>query len=160
MRLPLTLTALLLVLSACAPHKEIVDVIQGAPGIDGRGTSCTVYQAESGAYLNCQDGSSVYISNGAQGSTGPAGEAGEDGENGQDGSSTQAALYDYSGSVCTEILDTGKYLKKSGSNFKLYTSSACSSSTAFAEVSQGESYWVNSTTLSIWASATLRVVAF
>lgn len=169
-------------LIACAPDREVVQIYKGDTGAPGQdGTSCVVQQAESGALLSCSDGSEAYVANGLPGIQGPQGvpglagqdgtdgqdgAPGEDGQDGQpgqdgeDGSDAVATLRDYSGSSCTNIIGTTKYVKKNGSNFKLYSTSSCSSFTAFAEVSQGESYWVSTTALAVHADDKLRVITF
>ncbi len=157
-------------LMACAPDKEIVSVIKGDPGQDGiNGTSCSAYQTEGGAVLLCANGEEVFVSNGAPGPQGPQGipgidgedgEAGEDGQPGEDGSAASVTLLDYSANSCTKILDTDAYVKKNGSNYRLYSHSSCHSSTLFAEVSQGEAYWVSATALATHADSKLRVIYF
>jgi hypothetical protein len=66
----------------------------------------------------------------------------------------------YSASSCTRISGTSTYVKKNGSNFKLYTSSSCSSNTSFAEVSQGEAYWASSSTLVVHDDSSLNAITF
>jgi hypothetical protein len=156
---------LALALGACSPDREVVEVYkgeQGLPGLDGRdGTSCFVTAAEGGANLSCSDGSSAFVANGLPGEQGPQGIPGLAGEAGADGDSGGAALLrDYSANSCTNIVGTSKYVKRSGSNYKLYSSSSCSSSSAFAEVSQGEAYWVSSASLAVHADSILRVITF
>ncbi len=96
-------------------------------------------------------------SNGLPGPTGPAGESGSPGSNGSDATATIA---NYSSSSCTKIAGTSTYMKPNGSNYKLYTSSSCHSSSAYAEVSEGESYWVSSSDLAVHSSTSLRVISF
>jgi hypothetical protein len=97
-------------------------------------------------------------SNGTQGPVGPQGPQGPQGLQGPPG--TSATITSYSSSSCTQIGTTGVYVKPNGSNFKLYTSSSCHSSSALYEVSQGESYWVSSTSLAIWNDGSLRVIKY
>lgn len=168
-----TLAMLLITLTAsaaCAPDREVVEIYKGDPGLPGQdgasGQSCYVEASEEGgAYLTCGE-TTVFISNGLQGIQGPAGEAGPQGPvgpqgpAGEDGDDRSVTLYNYSGSSCTQILTTGKYVKLNGSNYRLYSSSSCHSSSAFAEVSQGEAYWVSPTVLATHANSTLRVIQF
>jgi hypothetical protein len=95
---------------------------------------------------------------GAQGPVGPVGQQGPQGMQGPSGSS--ATITSYSSSNCTLISGTSSYVKPNGHNYKLYASSSCSSNSAFAEVSEGESYWVSSTTLAVWNDGSLRVIKF
>ena len=89
-----------LVVVACTPSREVVDVINGkdgavgAPGVDGKnGNSCSVsdYLGEDlellGAKIFCTDGSFSYILNGSQGAQGIQGEVGPQGEIGPQGES-------------------------------------------------------------------------
>lgn len=95
---------------------------------------------------------------GPTGAIGPAGPAGEPGPAGLDG--TSATISTYSGTNCTLISNTSTFIKKSGSNYGLYTASNCSSNSKFAEVSQGESYWASASDLAVWSSTSLRVISF
>jgi hypothetical protein len=156
------LTAFIIVLffNACSPDREVVQVLQGPAGANGAdGISCSVAQTEGGALLSCSDGSETYMQNGLPGAEGPQGIPGQDGSDGDDGSSG-ATLRDYSANSCTNMLGTTKYVKKNGSNFKFYSHSSCSSSSAFAEVSQGEAYWVSATSLAVHADSVIRVITF
>ena len=94
---------------------------------------------------------------GVQGPVGPQGPQGPQGLQGSPGSSATIAVY--SSSSCTLIAGTSTYVKPNGSNFKMYSNSSCSGSSV-AEVSQGESYWVASNMLAVWASGQLRVITF
>lgn len=96
---------------------------------------------------------------GEQGPSGPQGEEGPQGLQGPAGSSG-AVIVAYSGSSCQKLGTLSVYVKANGSNYKLYTSSSCHSSSAFAEVSQGESYWVSGNALAVWYSNALRVITF
>ncbi len=133
----------------------------GENGSDGQdGNSCSVEQQEGGALITCGN-SSALVQNGLNGTNGQDGQDGQDGEDGEDGDDgTLISLADYSGSSCTKIVGTSSYVKKNGSNYKLYTSSSCSSSSAFAEVSQGEAYWAASNVLAVHADSKLRVIIF
>lgn len=145
---------LVFLVNACSPDREVVQILQGPAGADGQSHYCTVSQAEGGALVTCDDGTEAFVANGAQGpqgETGPTGEASE---------ASIATLTDYSGNSCTKIAGTNSYVKKSGSNYKLYTSSICHSSSAYAEVSEGEAYWVSSTAVAIHSPAALRVIEF
>lgn len=100
---------------------------------------------------------------GAQGSPGPTGPQGPQGPQGIQGpaGSSGATIVSYSSNSCTKISGTSTYVKPTGSsNFGLYSSSSCHSSSKFAEVSQGESYWVSGTSLAIWEDDSLRVITF
>lgn len=174
------------ILSACAPDRKVVRIVNGqpgspgAPGRDGtNGVSCTVLRTEGGSLLLCQDGTEVYVADGRDGTDGSNGQDGEDGSNGTDGQDgsdgndgidgepgedgsdgATATIVDYSAVSCTNIAGTSVYVKKNGSNFKLYTTSTCSSSSAFAEVSQGEAYWAATRVLATWSSSAARVIFF
>lgn len=98
---------------------------------------------------------------GEQGYPGPTGPQGEDGPQGLQGNPGSSARIDsYSSNSCTKITGTNIYVKPNGGNFKLYNSSSCHSSSAFAEVSEGESYWVSSSALAVHADSSLRVITF
>ena len=79
--------------TGCAPKKEVVDIINGAPGAPGvDGSSCSVSdysigEEVLGALINCTDGSSAIILNGANGADGVDGENGIDGIDGIDAKS-------------------------------------------------------------------------
>lgn len=156
---------------SCAPKREVVEVYKGDKGDQGpAGISCRVDRQEQGALVACEDGSEAFIADGLMGPQGPQGETGEQGpagapgpqgeagEAGADGSS--AELYSYSANSCTQVLNTGKYAKKSGSNYKLYSSSSCHSATAYAEISQGEIYQVTGTVFAIHDDSALFVLKF
>jgi hypothetical protein len=162
-KLTIILAALLLV--ACNPSREVVAIVQGPAGPQGpSGSSCSVSQVEGGALLACADGSLALIPSGSQGLPGTPGETGDTGptgETGPAGSDTSSVeLTDYTGATCTLIDGTTSYVKKSGSNYKLYTGNTCHSSTSFAEVAQGEAYWVSATSVAIHSSSALRVATF
>lgn len=95
---------------------------------------------------------------GPTGAIGPVGPAGEPGPAGIDG--TSATISTYSGTNCTLISNTSTFMKKSGSNYGLYTTSNCHANSKFAEVSQGESYWASASDLAVWSSTSLRVISF
>jgi len=100
---------------------------------------------------------------GEQGEPGPVGPQGPQGPQGIQGpsGSSGATIVAYSSNSCTKISGTSVYVKPTGSNnFGLYSSSSCSSSSKFAEVSQGESYWVSGNALAIWNDGSLRVITF
>jgi hypothetical protein len=143
---------LVLLISACSPDRKVVQILQGQPGINGQdgtnGTSCSLSEeldgeSQVGVRLTCSDGTSLVVHNGA------------DAE-----SVNYAQIMDYSATSCTQIADTLSYMKKSGSNFGLYTASSCHGSTKFAEISQGESYWASGFVLVTIASAVARVITF
>lgn len=50
-----------------------------------KGDSCTVMQAENGAIILCQDGTSVLVLNGKDGEKGEQGDKGDRGDNGENG---------------------------------------------------------------------------
>jgi hypothetical protein len=106
---------------------------QGAPGLDG--------------------------ADGQPGPTGPQGPQGPQGIQGPAGSSG-ATIVSFSGSSCTRLTGTNSYLKASNNNYALYTSSNCSSNSKFAEVSEGESYWVSANALAVYSDTGLRVITF
>lgn len=98
---------------------------------------------------------------GIQGVAGPIGPQGIQGPQGQTGAAgSSATIKSYTGSSCTLITGSSMYVKASGYNFGLYTSSNCHSSTKEYEVSQGESYFAASNVLAIWNDGTLRVITF
>lgn len=142
---------LVLALVSCGYREQInVTGLPGANGLNG---------ADGAPGANGQDGAQ-----GPQGEMGPRGEtgaqgpAGADGLDGSDGSVAQ--IISYPASNCTLIAGTSSYTKKSGSNYKLYTSSSCSSASSFGELSQGESMWVSASALAVWDSSVLRVIFF
>lgn len=96
---------------------------------------------------------------GLTGPQGPQGSQGPQGAPGTPGSS--ATILAYSASSCTPILGTMYYTKlTSSSNFALYSTPSCSNSSKFAQVSQGEAYWVSSQSLAVWSNNSLRVITF
>lgn len=96
---------------------------------------------------------------GPQGVQGIAGPIGPKGDTGASGSG--AVIRSYSGNSCTLLTGTSMYVKGTGSNnFGLYTSSSCHSSSKEFEVSDGESYWVSSSSLAVWNDGSLRVITF
>ena len=97
---------------------------------------------------------------GLNGSNGANGTNGQDGEDGEDGSSQVAQILNFPANSCTRITNTSTYTKVNGGNFKLYTSSSCSSSSSFGELSQGESMWVSASALAVWEDDALRVIYF
>lgn len=99
---------------------------------------------------------------GIQGVAGPAGPQGPQGPQGLPGASSGsgATIKAYTQSSCTLITGTSTYMKPNGSNFSLYTSSSCHSSSKFAEVSEGESYWASANSLAVWGDCVLRVITF
>jgi hypothetical protein len=139
----------LTLLVGCTPDREVVQILKGDQGPQGpAGVSCSISQVEGGALLACADNTEVFIANGSPG------------EAGSPGVDAVASLADYSGASCQLIDGTLTYVKKSGSNYKLYSGSTCHSSTAFAEVSQGEAYWVSTTAVAVYSSSALRVITF
>lgn len=148
----------------CAPDREVVQIYKGDKGDQGiSGTSCSVSQVEGGVALTCSDGSEAYVANGLEGPQGPQGIPGldgEDGETGPAGEAGAATILNFSASACTQIVGTDSYVKRQNNNYKLYSASSCASNTAFAEVSEGESYWVDDTVLATHASTALRVIYF
>jgi hypothetical protein len=99
---------------------------------------------------------------GIQGMPGPMGPQGLQGPQGLPGTSSGsgASIKSYTQSSCTLITGTSTYMKASNNNFGLYSSSNCSSSSKFAEVSEGESYWASSNSLAVWNDGSLRVITF
>lgn len=162
--------------SACAPGREVVQIIKGDKGDTGEPgltLPCVAEQAEAGALLSCPGQEPVFIAavvgpQGPQGipgvgTQGPQGEPGEDGKDGQDAppSQSNATLRDYPASMCSLIIGTSSYVKKQqNNNYKLYTASSCASNTAFAEVSQGEAYWAAPNVYATHAGSVLRVITF
>lgn len=137
----------------------------GSDGEDGAdGSSCSLTAiSESSSLLSCTDGSSMTVSNGIDGRDGTDGSDGQDGSDGEDGEDALGATLSlYSSSSCVKISGTSSYTKSTGSgNRGLYTSSSCSSSSKFAEVSQGEAYWVSNTSLAtLTDDGDLRVITF
>lgn len=93
---------------------------------------------------------------GPQGPQGPQGLTGPVGPSGSGGSITA-----YSSSSCTLIAGTSSYAKPTGSgNYGLYSSSTCHSSSKWAEVSQGEIYYLGGSSYATWSSSALRVLTF
>lgn len=172
-----------LTLISCSPAERNMEAkvtaVDGKDGADGVSVFCTATRYENGALINCGDEeNSVFIYDGEVGPAGPQGEQGEpgkdgeDGEDGEDGSdglpgpqgppgtSGLATITDYTGNSCTKITGSNAYVKGTGSNnFGLYTSSSCHSSSKFAEVSEGEAYWVASRILATHANNVLRVIS-
>lgn len=102
---------------------------------------------------------------GMPGSPGPMGPPGPQGPQGIQGpaGSSGAIIVNYSSNSCTLVANSSPttYTKPTGShNFGLYTSSSCHSSSKFAEVSDGESYWVSNNSLAVWSSNSIRVITF
>lgn len=100
---------------------------------------------------------------GNQGLPGPIGPQGPTGPQGLQGpvGSSGATITNYGSNSCTRITGTNSYVKPTGSNnLGLYTSSNCASNTKFAEVSQGEAYWVSANSLATHISGCLRVITF
>lgn len=172
-------------IAGCSPTKELVEIYQGPPGQPGQnGVSCSVTQVENGAVLSCSDETFVTITNGQNGQNGSDGEScsveqtesgaqitcanssatvlnGTDGQDGEDGSGGMTVtIADYSSSSCTRITGTSTYIKVGMTNAGLYTSSSCHSSSKFAEISQGESYWASGTALALWYDDGVRVLTF
>lgn len=138
--------------------------ITGQSGQDGTngtdGLSCTVEQLENGAIINCNN-STATVLNGTDGQNGDDGVDGAGGQDGQNGSNAVATITNYSSSSCTLIVGTTVYTKPSGSgNRGLYTSNTCSSNSKYAEVSQGEAYWVSTSSLATLDGNTLKVIKF
>jgi hypothetical protein len=160
----------------------------GVDGKDG--VSCTIFPIEGGAQLSCSDDSSVVIRDGLNGTDGQDGQDGQDGnscyveetevgatitcgesfanifngqdgQDGEDGESAVATISNYSANSCTLISGTSSYVKKTGSsNYAFYTTSNCASNSKFAEVSQGEAYWLGPNVLGTHADGSLRVLTF
>ena len=104
-------------LMACAPDKEIVEVVKGDPGV-----SCTAQEVLGGIEISCENGTFL-VSNGQDGVDGQDGLDGKDGENGSAGTLSEVEL-----SGCTSIRD-GLHAKAQGSgSLKLYSNSNCSGS--------------------------------
>ena len=97
---------------------------------------------------------------GPQGEPGVAGEPGPTGAPGESGEDATATIAVYSSNSCTQITGTTTYTKVGNTNAALYSSSNCHSSSKFAEVSQGESYWAGTKSLAVWAFNQLRVITF
>lgn len=99
---------------------------------------------------------------GLPGPTGPVGPQGPQGLPGADGDDDSGAtITQYSSSSCTLIAGTSSYVKVSNNSVSLYTSSSCSSSSKFATVSEGESYWVAAKDLAVFNTQTsIRVIHF
>lgn len=98
---------------------------------------------------------------GTAGPVGPQGSQGPQGIQGPAGSNNGAVITNYGSNLCTRISGTNSYVKPNGSNnFGLYTTSNCTSSSKFAEVSQGEAYWVSGNSLGTWNDGCLRVITF
>ncbi len=148
---------------SCAQRTDEVTVtgkdgLPGAPGIDG---------AQGPAGENGAPGESIA---GPQGEQGPQGSPGADGSDGADGSpgtpgadgasGAVASIVDYSGQTCQAITGTASYIKLSQTNAGIYSSSNCASNTKFAQVSQGESYWVGPKSLAVWDSNSVQVITF
>lgn len=135
----------------CSAKREVVQILQGDkgdPGKDGVSYACSVQDVEGGLLLSCGDGSEGFLPDGLVGPTGPAGEPGS--------SEGGATLAKYSGETCMQIFDSGKYVKKNGANYRIYSSSTCSGS-ALAEVSQGEDYVVDDSTIAFHGGSALYV---
>lgn len=156
----------------------------GAPGVAGQ--SCSASEVEGGLMISCGDGesNSFYIrdgvdgrdgqngadgadgrdgtdgADGADGQDGSDGEDGADGADGEDGSNGISSITSFTSSSCANVTATSKYYKVSGSNVGLYTSSTCHSSTKFAEVAQGEAYWITNSILAVWKSGGMNVIYF
>ena len=146
--------------------RDGLDGQNGADGQDGRDgedgeRGATGAQGPQGiqGMVGPQGAPGAPGTNGMPGPMGPQGPQGPQGMQGPAGSSG-ATIAAYSASSCTLIAGTSTYVKANGSNYKLYTSSSCSSSSAFAEVSQGESYWVGSNKLAVWYETAMRVITF
>jgi hypothetical protein len=98
---------------------------------------------------------------GTAGPVGPQGPIGPQGIQGPSGTNSGATITNYGSNSCTRITGTNSYVKPTGSNnIGLYTTSNCASNSKFAEVSQGEAYWVSSTSLGTWVDGCLRVITF
>lgn len=165
------LTVLLFVgalLTSCAPDTEVVEVVQGSPGVAGAqgpagatgqtGASCTVSRTNGGAVVRCTDGTQVFVADGKDGKDGKDGSNGSGCKN--TGNCTCTKIIDHVCNNCTKIPSTSIYSKKVGNNYKLYTASSCSSSSAYAEVSPGSAYWAGSDILATWSTNSLRVIYF
>lgn len=127
----------------------------GQNGENGNdGLSCSVEQLEGGAEITCGDSSAIVLN----GTDGQDGQDGEDGENGSDGGGV--TITSYSGNSCTLIAGSSVYVKKGNNNAGLYTSSSCHSRTKYAEVSQGEAYWVSTNMLATWNGSSIKVLTF
>lgn len=97
---------------------------------------------------------------GLQGPVGPQGPTGPQGLQGASGSSAAIKVYT---SECKKVTEASSniYVKQNGSNFALYTSSSCSSSSKFKEINDGESYFVSDRSLAINQDGTaLRIITF
>lgn len=178
-KLMVVLAAMLMV--GCAVDTETVRIIKGADGQDG--VSCTLLEVENGVTVSCSDESSFTIHNGTNGQNGENGSDGQScsveqteegalitcGEstatvlNGEDGENGSGAIINsYSSSSCTLIAGSTSYTKPTGSgNRGLYSASNCASNTKYAEVSQGEAYWVSNNMLATLADdGSLKVIVF
>lgn len=98
---------------------------------------------------------------GVAGPVGSQGPQGPQGIQGNAGAGSGATITNYGSSSCTRITGTNSYVKPTGSNnLGLYTSSSCASNTKFAEVSEGEAYWVSANSLATEVNGCLRVITF
>ena len=125
--------------------RELVEGPQGVQGIPGK---------DGAQGLQGQQGPQ-----GVPGPVGPAGPQGPQGLPGTQGSSG-ATIKSYTSNNCTAVTGTGLYIKIGNNNASLYYSSTCSSSSKYAEISQGESYWVSTTHLAVWFDSGVRVLHF
>jgi hypothetical protein len=131
-------------LAACA-DKSTEATVKAVDGINGTTpvvSSCSVTEAEGGALVSCTDGTEAFIADGAT------------------GSSATASITNYTGSSCQLISGSSVYVKKSGSNFVLYSSSSCHASGKIYEVSQGEVYAISNNIIGIHATSVLKVLTF
>lgn len=156
---------------------------QGELGREGErgpdGSSCSTTPTEAGALITCSNGTSAELLNGSTGQAGTGCSVAEivngaaitcgsssvsvyNGEAGTPGSNAPSStITTYSNNVCTLIAGTNKYVKNSNNNTSLYSSSSCNNNTKFAQVSQGESYWVGPRDLAIYNSSnSIRVIHF
>lgn len=176
-----------LMVTSCGPSKKQVSIYNPVDGKDG--DSCTSEQFDAGVLLHCGDTTSVVYNgkdgaNGLDGQDGLDGADGIDGEDGQDGTdgqdgidgqdgedgqqgepgedgddATGLQIATYTSNSCTEILDTGLFVKYNGTNASLYNNPFCDHPKTI-QVNDGESYWISDSLLGIKSKNTFRVINF
>ena len=116
-------------------------------------SNCSIQQSAGGAIITCGN-STATISNGTNGINGT------NGTNGINGGVTSVIVTDYNTSACVPIAGTNGFVQPNGPNLGLYSSAGCASNTKFAEISQGEAYWISASNLGTWNNGFLRVITF
>lgn len=116
------------------------------------------------AMIGCaqsRDEVALYAHDGAQGPAGPQGPAGETGPQGEPGDlSSAVSITQYLSNECVAIADTDVFVKIGPNTRGLYLQDGCPSNSKFAEVSEGESYWVSNRALAVYSEPGISVINF